>query len=66
VEFRFNAVEWRAMTTAQRVQRCTILAEEAQKLAHEASDELKPFYLKLADRWLMLGMALQSSKPAST
>ena len=54
MEFRFNAEEWGQMTLSQRVRRCTILAEQAQRLADQSDEKFKPLYLDLAVQWLIL------------
>ena len=51
MQFRFNAEEWGAMTPTQRMKRCAILGEEADKLAEGADGRFKPFYLE----WLLNG-----------
>jgi hypothetical protein len=51
---RFAADEWEGLTIAERIRRCTILAEEAQKLAETASASMRVHYLKFAEQWLEL------------
>jgi hypothetical protein len=55
VQFRFSAEEWAQMTPKQRIDRCTTLAEEAQKLADKADGKFRPLYLELKVQWLTLG-----------
>ena len=55
---RFDAEEWQALTNADRIKRCNIMANEAIKLANGASTRLAEGYLKLAEHWLRLGMEI--------
>jgi hypothetical protein len=64
VNFRFDAEEWAQMTPAQRVKRCIVLANEAQKLADQAGEKFKPLYADLAAQWQML--AAEIGKAAET
>ena len=38
MEYRFNAEEWRGLTTTERVRRCRLWAQEALKLASEIEE----------------------------
>jgi hypothetical protein len=62
MEFRFNAGEWANMTPAQRIKRCTTLAEEAQKLADQADEKFKPFYLDLTAQWFSLAREIRRAE----
>ena len=59
VQLRFDADEWKGMTREQRIKRCAVLAEQAQKLANDANAKFKPLYLRLADEWLTLAQEMQ-------
>jgi hypothetical protein len=50
------------MSRAERLKRCTTMAEQAQRLAEETGDDLKSLYLDLVVQWLMI--ASQISKEA--
>jgi hypothetical protein len=54
MEYRFKAQDWRKLTTAEKVKRCLLLAEEAQALADDASPHLSRSYHRIADAWLQL------------
>ena len=55
---RFAADEWAALTNAERIKRCQRMAEEAMKLAKDASPSLADGYLQLAEQWLKLATDL--------
>jgi hypothetical protein len=61
VDFRFNAEEWDRMSRKQRIERCAVLAKEAQKLAAKADPKFKALYLELANQWLTLGAEMQKA-----
>jgi hypothetical protein len=65
VEYRFNADEWTRMTPAQRIARCMILAEEAQKLANASDKKFKSIYLQLVHHWLTIAGATKEAQKAS-
>ena len=65
MDFRFNADEWVQMTPAQRVKRCTILAEQARALADQADEKFKPMYLDLTAQWLTLAAEISRANSAS-
>jgi hypothetical protein len=44
----FRANEFLAMSPAERVRKCRAMADEAARLALEASEDLKPLYAHLA------------------
>jgi hypothetical protein len=54
MEFRFNAEEWQALSPAERIRRCRVLASEAETLADHAAVHLKTIYLELAMQWKIL------------
>jgi hypothetical protein len=56
---RFAANEWEALTLAERIARCALLAEEALKLAENASPAMREGYLKLAEQWLDLASEMR-------
>lgn len=49
------------MTLDERITRCAILAEEAQKLAGEAEGPFKELYLRIATDWLALAHEIRKS-----
>lgn len=55
---RFAADEWAALTNAEKMKRCQRMAEEAMKLARDASPNLADGYLQLAEQWLKLATDL--------
>jgi len=54
VEYRFKADEWSALTPAQQVRRCLLLAVEAQEMADESPPKLTATYQNIADEWANL------------
>jgi hypothetical protein len=64
---RFAADEWENIGLFERIRRCTILAEEALKLAENASPAMRGGYLKLAEQWLDLAAEMhREANPDST
>jgi hypothetical protein len=59
MQFRFNAEEWEALTIAQRVSRCRILAHEAETLAAHSATHMKSLYLDLATQWKTLSEEIE-------
>jgi len=49
------------MPPEQRIDRCTKLAEEAQKLADNASDHFTSLYRDLATQWLTLANEIRKA-----
>jgi hypothetical protein len=66
VNFQFNPEEWANMTPQQQINRCTILAEEAQKLAEQADEKFEPLYRDLTLKWLTLATELSRSASLSS
>jgi hypothetical protein len=60
MDSRFRADEWQLLTRAERIRRCQFMAQEAQELASQASDRLKPAYLELAVHWLTLAQEIEA------
>jgi hypothetical protein len=54
MEYRFNAKEWDGLSSQQKIQRCRLLAAEANHLAKRAPDGLRESYLNIARDWLKL------------
>ena len=54
MEYRFTSDEWKALTPAQRVRRCHLMAEEVQALATGASADLRLSYTCIAEEWMKL------------
>ena len=50
------------MTPAQRIARCMVLAEEAQKLANAADKRFKSIYLQLVHHWLTIAGATKAAQ----
>jgi hypothetical protein len=68
LEHRFEADEWSLLTVEQRVRRCHLMAEEAQKHAKSAPAEIAGTYLQIANDWLQLAAEMQdadSGQPVS-
>ena len=66
-EHRFEADEWARLTVEQRVRRCHLMAEDAQKLAKTAPAAIAATYLQVANDWLQLAAEMQdadSGQPA--
>ena len=61
----FNAEEWDRMVPLERVKCCIAMAQEAQKLADQANEKFKPFYLDLRDQWLTLATEIANAADAS-
>ena len=51
---RFSVTKWDTLTVGERIDVCSLFAQEAQLLAETAPPALKEHYLKLAQQWLML------------
>jgi len=63
---RFAADEWITLPNAERAKRCQLMAEEALKLAKEASSPaVADDYLRLAEQWLRLATDLLTEAEAS-
>ena len=60
MEYRFKAEEWAALTSAERVRRCLLLAVDAQEIADKAPPELVPIYRDMADLWARLAEEIES------
>ena len=54
MEYRFNAEEWKSLTSQQMASRCRLMAGEARALADGAAPNVKLSYLKIADDWMRL------------
>jgi hypothetical protein len=54
MEFHFSAEEWNRLTPEERVEFCTMMAEEMQKIASQADDRMKALYMDLTVRWLTI------------
>ena len=54
MELRFTADEWEKLSPPERIKRCRLLAEEAEKLAASATPSLRAAYADLARQWLTL------------
>ena len=64
MRFLFNAEEWKSLSNSERVRRCTLLAEEAQNLAEEATESnLKTMFVMIAQEWLKVAKAISTSEP---
>jgi len=59
VEYRFKADEWASLNTAERIQRCRRMAEEARALAENAPLSLSEAYLSIASDWLQLAAEIE-------
>ena len=63
---RFAADEWTALPNAERARRCQLMADEALKLAREASSPaVAEDYLRLAEQWLRLATDLLTEAKGS-
>jgi len=54
VELRFTAEEWEKLSPKERIKRCRLLADEAEKLAASAAPSLRTAYTDLARQWRTL------------
>ena len=59
MEYRFNAEEWAALTTEQKIKRCDLLTEQARTLAKSAPPALAATYLRIADDWFTLAAEIE-------
>lgn len=59
LEFRFDAEQWRSMTTAERSRRCRAMAEQALAEAMQADATRKEVYLDLSQDWLTLAAEIE-------
>jgi hypothetical protein len=57
---QFNAEEWRRMGSAERVQRCRLLAHEANALALSADPTMGGAYLDIAHNWEKLAEDIEA------
>jgi len=57
---RFSADEWETLTLRQRIELCTAMAKEAQRLAQAAPSNPAVGYLALAEQWLRLAVELSA------
>jgi len=63
---RFAADEWTSLPNTERARRCQLMADEALKLAREASSpSVAEDYLQLAEQWLRLATDLLTEAKAS-
>lgn len=52
MQYRFHAEEWHGLSRVERVARCRVMAQEANKLAqHATREETKRRYVDLALQW---------------
>ena len=56
--FPIDIKEWQQLSAAEKVQRCKIWAEEARKLAEDATPDRRDAYLRIAEDWEQLGAVL--------
>ena len=54
MELRFTADEWEKLSPPERIRRCRLLADEAEKLAAAAAPALRAAYADLAQQWRTL------------
>ena len=59
MEYRFKADEWHALTSAERVRRCLLLAVEAREIAEKAPPALVATYQDMADLWAQLAEEIE-------
>jgi len=60
MDCRFQAVEWAELRLADQITSCQLMANEALKLSRLASTLVADEYVRLAEQWLKLAMALGS------
>jgi hypothetical protein len=56
-----NAQEWARLPPRQRVERCRLLAAEAQELSVTAPESMREAYLMIARNWLQLAREIEKS-----
>jgi hypothetical protein len=61
VQLYFDVEEWKAMSPAEQVKRCIVMAEEAQQLANVADERLGALYLEIAVLWLIVAEAIDAA-----
>ena len=62
MQYRFQAEEWKGLSRAERVERCRLMALEANKLARDAQrEETKRLYMKLAHEWEGLARDMETN-----
>jgi len=59
VEYQFEADEWSALTPAEQVRRCLLLAVEAQEMADRSPPKLTAIYQNIADEWAKLAEEIE-------
>jgi len=59
--FLFETDDWNRLDTAERIDRCRIMAEEAMDRAALCSSKLKGAYLSIAGEWLELASEIALS-----
>lgn len=59
MKFPIASEEWRRLSTAEKVRRCKLWAEEARKLAIDAPPDRKQSYILVAEAWEDLAAELQ-------
>ena len=61
MQYRFHAEEWQALSRADRVLRCRLMAHEANELTRTAErDETKRVYFDLARQWERLAREIDA------
>jgi hypothetical protein len=60
MESVLKAEEWRQLTTAERIRRCRLLAQEARDHAEGASPILSGFYSDISAQWLKLAVVIDA------
>lgn len=62
MEYRFESKEWEQLTSTHQAQRCRLMAKQARAIADSAQPYLAPSYLRLAEDWQMLALAIERTE----
>ena len=58
MDYRFNAQEWTTLSATDRARRCRLMAQEANKMAHDAKGAMKDHYVSIARDWEKLAVEI--------
>jgi hypothetical protein len=61
MDYRFNAEEWPTLPPPERIRRCRLMADQAQKLAKSTTGTMKMTYLSLAKDWETLAFDIEQN-----
>ena len=66
MEYRFESGEWKQLPSTHQAQRCRLMAKQARAIADAVQPDLAPSYLRLAEDWQMLALAIERTANSAT